>query len=99
MECGAAARTRIAKAPRWKAPFVIAGVISALAIGTLGYAFAELTANDGRLVVTTTTTAAPVVPNPAVETTKSVPPVSSVTSDTLETTPTDTGTEPVPTVP
>jgi hypothetical protein len=43
LECGLAARTRIAPTPRWRIPLVGALVVSVLALAGLGYAFVELT--------------------------------------------------------
>ena len=64
LQCGAAARTRIAKLPRWRAATVAVAIAVVLAIGGLIYAFVKLSSGTG--TVTTTPTITQTVPAPAV---------------------------------
>lgn len=40
--CGAAARTRLAATPNWRAPVILLGVVIVLALGTLTVALVSL---------------------------------------------------------
>ncbi len=42
MGCGAAARTRLAAVPRWRAPIVALGVLIVVAVGVLAVALVSL---------------------------------------------------------
>jgi len=42
LRCGAAARTRLAATPRWRAPLVALGVVIVLAVGVLTAALVSL---------------------------------------------------------
>jgi hypothetical protein len=42
LSCGAAARTRLAATPRWRAPLVALGVVIVLAVGVLTAALVSL---------------------------------------------------------
>jgi uncharacterized paraquat-inducible protein A len=57
LECGLAARTRLAPTPDWRIPLLAAVVAALLGAGALAYAFAKLTADDPP--ARTGTTAAP----------------------------------------
>jgi hypothetical protein len=64
LECGAAARTRIAPTPGWRAPLAIAAAIIVLALAALTFALVHL-ARPGatpRTVSVTVTTPAPTTP-------------------------------------
>lgn len=83
LECGLAARTRIAPTPRWKIPVAIAGVLVALALAGLAVAFVDLT-KDPEPAAAPATTAASTVPPTAPPTT---PPVVTAPPATTPTTP------------
>jgi hypothetical protein len=61
LNCGAAARTRLAATPNWKAPIAAIAVIAALALGVLAAALVKLAggSDSGAAPVTTTITTAP----------------------------------------
>jgi uncharacterized paraquat-inducible protein A len=42
LRCGAAARTRLAASPRWKAPMIVLAVVTALALAVLAAALVKL---------------------------------------------------------
>jgi hypothetical protein len=78
LECGLAARTRVAPTPRWRIPLVAAAVVAALALAALAVAFVELTKDPQRPAAAQTTappTPAPVVTAPA-PTVAPAPPVT-----------------------
>jgi hypothetical protein len=56
LQCGLAARTRLAPTPDWRIPLVAAIVAGLLGAGGLAFAFVELTSDDGPVVTTTTAT-------------------------------------------
>jgi hypothetical protein len=89
LECGLAARTRIAPTPRWKIPVAIAGVLVALALAGLAVAFVDLT-KDPEPAAAPATTAAPTAPPTAPPTT---PPVVTAPPATTPTTPAATAPE------
>jgi len=62
LRCGAAARTRLAAAPGWKAPIVTVAVVAALALGVIAAALVKLAGDSGPAPapVTRTLTTAPV---------------------------------------
>ena len=67
LNCGAAARTRLAAPTNWKAPIVAIAVIAALALGVLAAALVKLSGGSPAPravapVTRTVTTAAPIVP-------------------------------------
>lgn len=93
LECGLAARTRVAPTPRWRVPLLLAGGIAALALAALAVAFVDLTKDPAETTTTTVTTGAP---PPATQTlppaqTEAIPPVT-----TTPTTPTTPGGEQAP---
>ncbi len=61
LRCGAAARTRLAAAPNWRAPVAALIVVAALALGALAAALVKLAGDSGQTpapstrIVTTTT--------------------------------------------
>jgi hypothetical protein len=62
LQCGLAARTRLAPTPDWRVPLLAALVAALLGAGGLAFAFIKLTADDGTTVstpVTTTTATTP----------------------------------------
>ncbi|MGO9489445.1 MAG: hypothetical protein ACLQBB_10510 [Solirubrobacteraceae bacterium] len=61
LRCGAAARTRLAAAPQWKAPLIALAVVAALALGALAAALVKLAGDSGPAPapITRTITAAP----------------------------------------
>jgi hypothetical protein len=74
LRCGAAARTRLAATPNWKAPILVVAVVAVLALGVLAAALVKLAGGSSAAtapVVTTTITAAtaPAATAPAATTT------------------------------
>lgn len=67
LHCGAAARTRLAASPNWKAPIALIAAVIALSLGVLAAALVKLAGGSGastaapitRTVTTTTTPAVP----------------------------------------
>jgi hypothetical protein len=55
LQCGAAARTRLAATPNWKAPIATFAVIAALALGVLAAALVHLAGGSGSATASTTT--------------------------------------------
>lgn len=104
VECGLAARTRLAHAPNWRTPLIAAGAIGLAAIVALVVAFLVLTGDNAPLP---TTTAAPPVaatpttttPTPATPTTPAGPAPTTVTATPTTATTTTTATVPPATVP
>lgn len=67
LNCGAAARTRLAAPTNWKAPIVAIAVIATLALGVLAAALVKLSGGSGTPkalapVTSTITTTTPIVP-------------------------------------
>jgi hypothetical protein len=56
LSCGAAARTRLAAAPDWKAPMAVIAVVIALSLGVLAAALVKLAGDTGSTVAPSTTT-------------------------------------------
>lgn len=77
LECGGAARTRIARLPRWRAATLAVAVAVLLALGALVYAFVELSSGSG--TVTTTPTITQPAPAAAGPTATTVPPAVGAT--------------------
>ncbi len=68
LRCGAAARTRLAASPNWKAPVVAFAVVVALSLGVLAAALVDLAGGSGSsapATTTTVTTSAAVAPSTA----------------------------------
>jgi hypothetical protein len=68
LKCGAAARTRLAAAPNWRAPLVTLAVIGALALAILAAALVKLAGDSGPAPparTMTVTTAQPAAAAPA----------------------------------
>lgn len=112
LSCGSAARTRIATTPAWRRPLVAAAAVAALALAALGFAFADLTADNGRISDTpttvtlpppgsTATTAATTAPeSPTTATAPAIPTTTATTPPaTTATEPDAGGVEPLPAVP
>lgn len=59
LECGLAARTRVAPTPRWRVPLLLAAGIAALALAALAVAFVDLTKDPTETTKTVTTGAPP----------------------------------------
>lgn len=81
LECGLAARTRLASTPNWRAPLIAAGTIGVAAIVALIVAFLVLTGDNAPLP----TTAAP-APG-ATTAVATAPPTVATTVATVPTTP------------
>jgi hypothetical protein len=58
LRCGAAARTRLAASPRWKAPIIAVAVVAGLALAVLAAALVKLAGNSGSPATPAATTAA-----------------------------------------
>jgi hypothetical protein len=71
VECGLAARTRMAPPPDWRLPAIVAGGIGLAAIVALIIAFAVLTSHNQQVAPAAT---APVTPTPTPETAPAVAP-------------------------
>ncbi len=56
LNCGAAARTRLAAAPNWRAPLVALLLIAVLALGVLAAALVKLAGDSGPAPAATTRT-------------------------------------------
>jgi hypothetical protein len=71
LQCGAAARTRLAATPNWRAPIAAIAVAVALALGVLAAALVELAGDSGSSppASTSTVTTAPTASVPGVATT------------------------------
>ena len=65
LQCGLAARTRLAPTPDWRVPLAAAIVAALLGASGLAFAFVELTSDDGPVTTTTTpaTTATTTAPS------------------------------------
>jgi hypothetical protein len=99
LECGLAARTRLARTPNWRAPLVAAGVIGLAAIVALVVAFLVLTGDNTPLPVTATTPATTPAAVPPATTTPAVPAVTTPASTTPTTPATTTPPPTTTTVP
>jgi hypothetical protein len=95
LECGAAARTRLAPTPNWRLPVAAIALVALLAGIGLAVAFVALT--DDNTKSTTATTAAPVVateptaaPPPTTPPATTTPPPTTTTPGITTTTPATT---------
>jgi hypothetical protein len=98
LECGAAARTRLAPTPNWRLPVATLALVALLAGIGLAVAFVALTQDNSKSPATSTATA-PVV---ATEPTAAAPPTTPPTTTPAATTPATTTpatTTPIGTVP
>lgn len=84
LECGLAARTRLAPTPGWRTPLIVAGAIGLAAIVALIVAFLVVTGDNAPLPTTAAPAAAPAV--------TAAPPAT--TADPATTVPTTPGTTP-----
>jgi hypothetical protein len=81
LNCGAAARTRLAATPNWRAPAATVAVIVALALGVLAAALVKLAGGSGSSSATTpTTTITAATPTPTTPT--AAPPTAATTPTT-----------------
>lgn len=96
LRCGYAARTTLARTPRWRILLIVAAMVAAVALGALAVAFVDLT-NDPAPATTATGPApaaaptAPPAPAPPATPTATVPPAAAP-----EATGTSTATVPTP---
>jgi hypothetical protein len=102
LNCGAAARTRLAASPNWRAPLVVAAAVAVLSLGVLAAALVKLAGGTepqspastrtittlGATAPTTTAATVPTITTPTTSTT------STTTTTPGSTTPTKTGTVP-----
>jgi hypothetical protein len=91
LECGLAARTRLAAIPNWRAPLAAAGAVGLACIVALIVAFVSLT-GDNAPVPSTSSTPAPAVPTTptAVAPTTITVPVTTTPTPTVPPIPTTT---------
>jgi len=83
LHCGAAARTRLAAPPTWKAPIVTIAVLIVLALGVLAASLVKLSAGPGTTktlpaVTTTITASSPAAPTTATTPTTATPGASTI---------------------
>ncbi len=97
LHCGAAARTRLAATPNWKAPIAAIAVVAALALGVLAAALVKLVGGSESSGSTVTTTIA-TAPTASLSTTTPAATLPSATSTTATVPPTTTATTSTPTV-
>ena len=94
LECGFAARTRVAATPRWWVPLALAAAVAAIALGALAVAFVDLTEDPETTVTVPATSTAP----PAATTPPATPPAATAPPATpappARTTPNPTATAP-----
>jgi len=77
LRCGAAARTRLAAAPNWRAPLVTLTVIGVLALGVLAAALVKLAGDSGPAPAPRTITVTRPAPPAASAPAATVPPVTA----------------------
>ncbi len=85
LRCGAAARTRLAASPNWRAPLLAALVAAVLSLGVLAAALVKLAGGSGSAApasTTTVTTASPAGAAVQTTTTATVPSTSTPTATT-----------------
>jgi hypothetical protein len=98
LECGAAARTRLAPTPNWRMPIVVIAVVAILAGAGLAVAFVALT-NDSTSAPATTS-APPVASEPTAAPPPTTPPTTTAAPPTSTAPPTaTTPTLPTPSTP
>ncbi len=101
LNCGAAARTRLAASPNWRAPLVAAALVAVLSFGVLAVALVKLAGGSGQerpasTRTVTTLSSAPAAAPTATAATATVPTTSTTPLPTLSTptTPGASGTAP-----
>jgi hypothetical protein len=98
LRCGAAARTRLAASPSWKAPVIALAAVVALSLGVLAAALVTLAGGSGhstKAPVTVIVTTAPAITTPP---TATVPPATTTVPGATST-PTSPGLTPTTTAP
>ena len=85
LKCGAAARTRLAAVPDWKAPLLTLAVIGALALGILAASLVKLAGDSGPAPAPRTTTVTSTQP-PAASTPATTAPSTSAPATSTPTT-------------
>jgi cytoskeletal protein RodZ len=85
LECGAAARTRLAQTPNWRLPIIVVAVVAILAGAGLAVAFVALT-NDSTSAPATTSAPA-VATEPAAAPPPTTPPATTAPPTTTSTVP------------
>jgi hypothetical protein len=103
LECGYAARTTLARTPRWKLPVALAAAVVAIALAALAVAFVDLTDDaDPQPAATTAPPTAPAATTPTATTptapgaTPTTPTETPPPAPTEPPTATGTGGEPAP---
>ena len=96
VQCGLAARTRMAPPPDWRVPAIVAGGIGLAAIVALIIAFAVLTSHNQPLAPAAT---APVTPTPTPETAPAATPPASTAPPAAAAPPATTTPAPAATAP
>jgi hypothetical protein len=98
LRCGAAARTRLAASPNWRAPIAAIVAVAALSLGALTAALVDLAGSSSptrtQVTRTVTTAAAAAAPAPAIPTTTAAAPAPAAPpagAKTTTTTTTSTG--------
>jgi hypothetical protein len=83
LECGAAARTRLAPTPNWRLPIIVLALVAVLAGAGLAVAFVALTDDNSKAPTTATSETAPAVATePTAAPTPTTPPTSATTPAT-----------------
>ena len=93
LNCGLAARTRLAPTPDWRIPLVAAIVAALLGAGGLVFAFLELTSDNGPVTTSTSTAPATTGTTAPPTTTATTPATTTTPSTTTATTPATTTTQ------
>jgi hypothetical protein len=88
LECGAAARTRLAATPNWRVPIIVLAIVAVLAGAGLAVAFVALT--DDNPAGATSQTAPAVATEPTAAPPPTTPPTTSAPTATTPTVPTAT---------
>jgi hypothetical protein len=94
LDCGAAARTRLASVPNWRLPVAVLSAVAALATVALVIAFVALTGSDDPVQGTEPSPTAPAAAAPPVETTPTPTPEPATTVPPGTTVPLTTVTTP-----
>ena len=85
LECGAAARTRLAPTPNWHAPVAVIAVVVLLAGAGLAAAFVALTNDSTKAPATSSATAPAVATEPTAAPPPTTPPSTTATAPTAST--------------